>query len=94
MKVGKNVEVAPFINTTILENDIGTRDQPYLTNITTGKYTGASLIFHTEESGLCFEYTKTRTQMSCYLCIGYFGCLCHKNNSECKKPQNFFPKKR
>ena len=66
MKVGKNVEVAPFINTTILENEIGTRTLSYLTNITTGIFTGASLIFHTEESGLCFEYTKNRVNSVCY----------------------------
>ena len=66
MKTGKNLEVAPFINTTIIEDEIGTRAQPYLTNITTGKFTGASLIFHTEESGLHFEYTTKKVNSSSF----------------------------
>ena len=47
---------APFINTTVIENEIGTRVEPYLTNITTGQITGGSVIFHTEENGKHFEY--------------------------------------
>ena len=46
---------APFINTTVIDNEIGTIEEPYLTNITTGTKTGKSAIFHTEESGKHFE---------------------------------------
>ena len=46
----------PFINTTVIDNEIGTTEEPYLTNITTGTKTGNSAIFHTEEHGKHFEY--------------------------------------
>ena len=41
-------DCAPFINT-VIDNEIGTTEEPYLTNITTGTKTGNSAIFHTEE---------------------------------------------
>ena len=47
---------APFINTKVINNEIGTREKPYITNITTGQVTGGSIIIHTEENGNHFEY--------------------------------------
>ena len=56
-KVNKNTpKCAPFINTTVIDNEIGTTEEPYLTNITTGTKTGSSAVFHTQENEHHFEY--------------------------------------
>ena len=60
--------VAPFINTTVIGREIGTRQEPYLTNISTGQKTGCSIVFHTEEDGLHFEFHRnhvTKTRLNC-----------------------------
>ena len=54
----KVIECAPFINTTVIDNEIGTVEEPYLSNISTGERTGESVIFHTEENGQHFEYVR------------------------------------
>ena len=51
-------DCAPFINTTVIDNETGTTEEPYITNITTGTKIGNSTIFHTEESGKHFEYIR------------------------------------
>ena len=45
-------ETAPFINTTVIHNSVGTREQPYITIITTGQVTAGSILISVSDSNV------------------------------------------
>ena len=75
-----NLQVAPYINVSIIEKEIDT-SKGYLTNVTHGERVKVrSLIFHTREGEYDFEYVRNKVNSSSISCrCIYFsrkGVLC------------------
>ena len=75
-----NLQVAPYINVSIVEKEIDT-SKGYLTNVTHGeRVKSRSLIFHTREGDHDFEYIRNKVNSSSISCRCIYyrrkGVLC------------------
>ena len=80
------MQAAPYINTSIAENNIDTSNG-YLTNVTHGNHVkNRSIIFHTREGEYNFQYVKNRVTSK-----GINGrcCYFHRKGVNCKATASF-----